>query len=254
MTGFSIHEPRTYRDFGPTDRFEAFRVVVETSDLYVRAYKPLQAETERLIRTCRAQIEDAIARRPVFLKSLVPLEDDPVDAPIVHRMIRAGKKAGTGPMAAVAGAVAEFVGQGLLARSGELIIENGGDVFLKVAHPIVVGILAGKSSLSGRLGIRVEPTGLPLGVCTSSGTVGPSLSSGKAEAATIISRDVVLADAVATAMGNRISHPRDLKGAVEWAMQVEGVDGALAVTGEVIAALGNLELVPLAEREKEVKP
>lgn len=228
--------------------------MVETSDLYVRAHKPLEGETEGLVRTCRAQIEDAIARRPVFLKSLVPLEEDPGDAPIVHRMIQAGKKAGTGPMAAVAGAVAEFVGQGLLAWSRELIIENGGDVFLKVAHPIVVGILAGTSSLSGRLGIRVEPTGLPLGVCTSSGTVGPSMSAGRAEAATIISRDVILADAVATAMGNRIAHPRDLKNAVEWAMKVKGVDGALAVTGEVIAALGNLELVPLAEREKEVKP
>jgi len=245
MESLTGYEPRTYRDFDESDGFKAFRVVVETSDLYVKALCSLEKETEALIKKYRAQIEWAIERRPEFLTSLKPLEEDSADSPIVARMIGAGRKAGTGPMAAVAGAVAEFVGQELLQRSPEVIIENGGDIFLKVARPIVVGIFAGNSRLSGRFGIQVQPTVLPIGICTSSGRVGPSLSLGVSDAATIISKDTALADAVATAMGNRIRSDRDLKAAVEWAMTIPGVGGALAALGDKMAILGDLELAPL---------
>ncbi|MCA1961413.1 MAG: UPF0280 family protein [Desulfomonile sp.] len=245
MSMVDLAEPRTYRDFGPSNRFVAFRVAVETSDLYVKAHSFLDSETERLIRVARSLVEDAIARRPEFLKSLGPLDDDPGDAPIAARMVSAGRKAGTGPMAAVAGAVAEFVGLRLLELSPEVIVENGGDIFLRIDHPIVMGIFAGESPFSNRIGLKVYPSVLPVGVCTSSATVGPSYSAGRADAATIISRDTILADAVATALGNRVTAPRDLKTAVEWALTVPGVDGALAIIGDKIAAMGDVELVTL---------
>jgi uncharacterized protein len=241
-----IYEPRAYRDFGEDGRFKTFRVVVETSDLYVKALSSLEKETESLVRKCRSQVEEAIARRPEFLKSLTPLDEDPADAPVARAMIRAAKKAGTGPMAAVAGAVAEFVGRALLELSPEVIIENGGDIFLMVARPTVVGLFAGDSPFTGRVGLNVAPTPLPLGICTSSSTVGPSLSFGKSDAAVVVSRDVSLADAVASGLGNRVQQPRDLKEAVEWAMTIPGVDGALAVLGDSFAALGDIELVPMA--------
>jgi uncharacterized protein len=239
-----ISEPRTYRDFAEQGRFRAFRAVVETSDLYVRALLPLERETESLIRDARSQIEAAIARRPEFLTGLSPIPEDLRDGPVALNMIRAGRKAGTGPMAAVAGAVAEFVGRGLLERSPEVMIENGGDIFVHTAHPAVVGIFAGTSPLSGRMGLRIEATPVPLGICTSSGTVGPSMSFGIADAATIVSRDVPLADAAATALGNMIQGPSDLKKAVESAMRIPGVLGALAIIGEHLAAVGEIELVP----------
>jgi hypothetical protein len=131
--------------------------------------------------------------------------------------------------------------------SSEVIIENGGDIFLKVDRPVTIGLFAGNSPFSGRIGIRIESTPISLGICTSSRTVGPSLSLGMADAATIISRDVALADAVATGVGNRVHKPGDLKGAVEWAMKVPGVDGALAILGDKFAVLGDIELVPLPE-------
>lgn len=243
----TLYEPRTYRDQEDTDRFKTFWVVIETSDLYVKAHSSLEKETEALIRECRAQIKWAIERRPDFLKSLIPVEEDPGDSPVVLAMVRAGQKAGTGPMAAVAGAVAEFVGKGLLDLSPEVIVENGGDIFLKIDRPVTIGLFAGNSPFSGRVGIRMESTPIPLGICTSSGTVGPSLSLGVADAATIISHDVPLADAVATGVGNRVHRPEDLKEAVEWGMKVPGVLGALAILGEKIAALGDIELVPLPE-------
>jgi ApbE superfamily uncharacterized protein (UPF0280 family) len=237
-------EPRTYREFDEAGRFKTFRVVVEQSDLYVKALASLERQTEELIRRCRADIEAAIARRPEFLTSLEPLEGDPADAPVALKMIRAGKKAGVGPMAAVAGAVAEYVGRSLLPLSPELIIENGGDIFLMVAQPVIVGMYAGKSPLNGKFGIRVEATPMPVGVCTSSAKIGPSLSLGKVDCATIVARDVGLADAVATGLGNRIQRPGDLTPALEWALSIPGVDGALAVLDDKLAALGDIELVP----------
>ncbi len=242
-----IYEPRTYRDFQDTGRFKAFRVVVETSDLYVKALTALEQETDELIRSAREQIAHAIGRRPEFLRSLDPVEEYPSDSPLVVQMVRAAKKAEVGPMAAVAGAVAEFVGRGLLTWSAEVMIENGGDIFIQVAEPVIVGIYAGASPFSGRLGLRIGPTVIPVGICTSAATVGPSLSLGKADAATVISPDTALADAVASGVGNRVQSASDLAAAVKWAMEIPGVSGALAIIGDKIAAQGNVELVPVQQ-------
>jgi uncharacterized protein len=238
-------QPRTYRAYHDDGRFCTFRVTVETSDLYVKALKRLDRETERLVRDCRGEIKEAIVRRPEFLTSLSPLDEDPKDSPVVVSMIRAGRKAGTGPMAAVAGAVAEFVGRALLEMSPEIIIENGGDIFAQIRGPLTCGIFAGNSPFSQRLGIRISDSLLPISVCTSSGSVGPSRSFGRADAAVVFSNSASLADAVATAMGNRIGHHRDLREAVEWAMSIKGVKGAVGVLHDHMAALGDLELVPI---------
>lgn len=245
MDSILEYQPRTYRNYNSDDRFCTFRVTVETSDLYVKALKRLDQKTERLVRECRSQIEEAIARRPDFLTSLSPLDEHQQDSAVVLNMIRAARRAGTGPMAAVAGAVAEFVGRGLLEVSPEIIIENGGDIFAKIDGPLTCGVFAGNSPFSQRTGIRIAETPLPVSVCTSSGSVGPSRSLGRADAAVVLSNSGALADAVATAMGNRIRRPSDLRGAVEWAMRIKGVKGAVAVLNDQMAALGNLELVPI---------
>ena len=117
----------------------------------------------------------------------------------MKQMIEAGQKAGVGPMAAVAGAIAECVGRELLAFSPEIIIENGGDIYLKCLKKRVVGIFAGKSPLTGKIGLEIDAKDTPLGVCTSSGTVSHSLSFGKADAAVAIAPSATLADAAATA-------------------------------------------------------
>ena len=122
MTDRIVFQPRSYRDFDSTAVFTTFRVVVETSDLYVKALTNLEMETEQLVRECRSRIEAAIARRPEFLTSLEPLADDSADSAAAARMVRAGRKAGTGPMAAVAGEVAEYVGKRLLEKSAEVIV------------------------------------------------------------------------------------------------------------------------------------
>ncbi len=246
------YQPRTYRDYTETGRFHTFRVTVETSDLYVKALARLEHETEELIKECRSQIQAAISRRPLFLTSLEPIPVDPRDGPVPIRMIKAAAKAGTGPMAAVAGAVAEFVGRRLTERSPEVIIENGGDIFAHLHTCFVCGLYAGRSPFSNKLGFKIDPKGLPVGVCTSSGTVGPSRSFGKADAAVVISHDTTLADAVATALGNRIQGFTDLRKGVEWAMKIEGVRGAVAVLRDKMAVLGDIELIPLTHTDQDI--
>jgi len=160
----------------------------------------------------------------------------------VIEMVRAANSAGVGPMAAVAGVVAEKVGHFLLEEAEEVIVENGGDLFLKVNEPVSVGVFAGASSLSGRLALQIDPGQTPLGVCTSSGTVGPSFSFGRADAAVALSPSAALADAAATALGNRVRSEEDLEQAIAYASQVEGLTGALLIIGDKIAAWGNLTL------------
>lgn len=157
-------------------------------------------------------------------------------------MCSAANKAGTGPMSAVAGALAEAVGFFLLDSIPEVIVENGGDIFLKVLNTVHVGVYAGKSPLHGRLALKIDPGTTPLGVCTSSGTVGPSLSFGRADAAVVISPSTALADAVATALGNRVNDKSDLEKALEFVRSIEGVSGAVVIAGESVAACGNIEL------------
>lgn len=241
-----MEEPRLYRNFGPEDDFRSFRVTVDTSDLYVKALSSLEAETEGLIRECRSLIERSIERRPEFLKSLTPIETSPGESVVTTRMILAGRKAGVGPMAAVAGAVAEYVGRGLMNLSDEVMIENGGDLFVFVKRDIVVGVHAGSSPFSEKIGLKIEPTAIPVGISTSSGRVGPSRSFGKADAATVLSHDPTLADAVATALGNRISGTDDLGPACQWAMSIDGITGCLAILDDKMAALGKISLVPVS--------
>ena len=150
-----------------------------------------------------------------------------------------------GPMAAVAGAIAELVGRELLRFSPEVIVENGGDIFLCSSQRRRVGIFAGPSPFSNRIAIEVESAGKPLGVCTSAGTVGHSISFGRADAACVISRDAALADAAATAVGNLVQSEEDIPRAIEFARSVEGVIGAVVIKGKHMGAWGEIEVVPI---------
>jgi len=150
-------------------------------------------------------------------------------------------------MAAVAGAIAECVGEDLLGFSPEVIVENGGDIFLSCARETRVGIFAASSPLSLRLGLVVPPAGHPWGVCTSSGTVGPSLSFGRADAVCILSPSASLADAAATAVGNLVSTPDDLEEGLQRAKAIEGVSGAVIILGEKLAVWGEVELIEIKD-------
>lgn len=238
-------EQRFYRDYRPAPAGRVpFRVQVETTDLYLRADRDLSTAALAAVRRARGWLKAHIATCPDFATALQPLEAPPgALPPLVGRMYAAGRAAGVGPMAAVAGAVAEQVGTELRALSGEVLVENGGDLYLDLRKDATVGLYAGTSPFSGRIGLRIGAAATPLAVCTSSGTVGPSLSFGVADAAVAVAGDAALADAVATALGNHVRRLQDLEPAVSWALSIPGVLGAVAVMGARLAVRGEVELV-----------
>ena len=240
-----MYEERTYRNLVKTDDLVNFEVIVKETDLLVRAKRDLSRETRESVLTYRYQLETYIASNPEFEKSLVPFNEDPYAPIIVQEMIRTSRLANVGPMAAVAGAVAEFVSRDLLKQSEEIIIENGGDIYLATSRERTIGIYAGDSPLSLKVGILIQPKDSPLGICTSSGTVGPSLSFGKADAICILSKSAALADAAATAVGNRVKEKKDIESGLERGKAIEGVLGTLIIIGDRMGIWGNIRLVYL---------
>jgi len=239
------HQEHTYRRLVNRGQLVSFRVTVKETDVLIHADRPLEDITKELILKYRGYIEAYIQQHPEFAKTLRPWRISGPAPLIVKDMAAAGEKAGVGPMAAVAGAVAEHVGRELLAHSKEVIVENGGDVFLKTSGPVTTGIFAGSSPLSLRIGLRIDPMSKPLAVCTSSGTVGHSTSMGKADAVCVVSGSCSLADAAATSIGNRVESKEDIQQALDFGQQLEGVTGVIVIIGDAIGMWGELEVVPL---------
>ncbi len=240
-----MYEERTYRNLVKTDDLVKFEVIVKETDLLVRADRDLSSETRESILKYRHQLETYIAANPEFQESLSPVKNAPHAPGIVREMLRTSRLADVGPMAAVAGAIAESVARDLLPLSREVIIENGGDIYLVTSKERAVSIYAGTSPFSHKLGILIEPGETPLGVCTSSGTVGPSLSFGKADAVCILSKSAALADAAATAVGNVVKEKKDIELGLERGKEIEGVLGIVIIVGEKIGVWGNVKLIRL---------
>jgi hypothetical protein len=236
---------RTYRTRMARPGLTGFQVRVHQTDLMILAARDLgQLATDVVFRE-RRRLEHYIAAHPGFLESLAPWPADRLAPRLVQAMIRAGSQADVGPMAAVAGAIAQAVGRELLQHSLEVIVENGGDIFLKISTPATLALYAGPSPLSLKIGLLIPAEQTPLGVCTSSGTVGHSLSLGKADAACVLAPDAALADAAATALGNRIKTPGDIPGALDWLAGIPGVLGGVVIVGDKLGAWGEVQLQPV---------
>jgi uncharacterized protein len=224
----------------------SFQVRYRETDLWIRALKNLEKEASETVLNCRSQLERYIAGHPSFLTSLAPLPDDPLAPPLVREMLAAAAAAEVGPMASVAGAIAQAVALALKPLTASIAVENGGDCYLDLQEETVVGIFAGPGSpFSGRIGLRFAAERFPLGICTSSGTVGHSLSFGKADAVTVVSKNAALADAAATRLGNMVSAPADIASALGLAPTLTGVEGVLIAIRDKMGLWGDLELVRL---------
>jgi ApbE superfamily uncharacterized protein (UPF0280 family) len=240
-----MYEERTYRNLVKTEDLVKFEVIVKETDLLVQAQRDLSKETRESVLKYRQQIEAYIEANPEFQRSLIPLKEDPYASEIVREMIRTSRLAHVGPMAAVAGAMAESVSKELFKFSEEVIVENGGDIYLATSRERTIGIYAGDSPLSFKIGIVIGPEDSPLGVCTSSGTVGHSLSFGKTDAVSVLSKSAALADAVATSVGNMVKEKKDIELGLERGKEIEGVLGVLIILGEKMGVWGNVKLARL---------
>jgi len=237
------YKERNYRDLVEGKDLVSFQVKEEESDLYIRANQKLASYARQLLIIYRGQIESYINSHPLFKKTLLPYPQDEEAPEIIYSMIQVTRLCKVGPMAAVAGAIAEFVGKELLNYSSEVIVENGGDIFIKSNKVRKVSIFAGRSPFSQRIILKIGAQENYIGICTSSGTVGPSLSFGKADAVTVISDSVLLADAVATSVGNIIKSEKDIPEALVYARKIKGIKGVVIIKDDKMGLWGDINFV-----------
>lgn len=227
------------------EKLKSYEVKYRESDLFIKS----EEDFSGLVLDMLSEIhEDIISYSLVDQKFLDALEYYETDIPkphVVSIMFRAAKCFNVGPMAAVAGAVSQLIGEKLSKRSNTVIIENGGDLFIKSDSPIIVGVFAGESPFSGKIGINVDPTPYGyVGICTSSGTVGPSKSFGIADAVVILAKDAATADAGATALGNLVRKKTDIKKLLKDFVDKHDLLGGMIIRGKELSAFG-VELVPM---------
>jgi ApbE superfamily uncharacterized protein (UPF0280 family) len=239
-----MHEPRFYRSWTRDTDLVSFGVTVKETDLFVRARRNLRRKALKTVTKYRSSLEQYVEGHPDFLNALEPVEVADSAPQIAKVMAEAAARVGVGPMASVAGAIAEFVGRELLPFSREVIVENGGDIFLRTQKTRRIGLYAGEESpFTGKIALEIQPQETPLGVCTSSGTVGHSLSLGKADACIVLAPSTALADAAATAIGNLIQKASDVARGIDFAKGISGLTAVLILKGEHMGIWGQARVV-----------
>jgi uncharacterized protein len=241
-TGFG---ERFYRDISRPADLVCYEVRYKETDLFCCTGHDLADLIKDRVLAYRYQLEEYIGTNPLFHESLVPIGDDPVAPPIVREMIRASAAVGVGPMATVAGAISEYIGRDISGLTQDFIIENGGDIYLRTSVDRVIQIHAGRSPFSEHIGIRIPPSALPRGVCTSSATVGHSLSFGKADAVCILGESSLFSDGLATYLGNIVKKKDDIARAIEEGQKFSGVTAVLIILGDQLGAWGELDIVEM---------
>jgi ApbE superfamily uncharacterized protein (UPF0280 family) len=245
----NTYENRTYRTQFNVSRFQSFEVKYLETDLWIgidsSSFKIEMKEIALAkIKELRTRLDEYIITEPYFKKSLNPFqpaENAPKEA---KEMAVAAEKAGIGPMSAVAGLFAREVGETLLQNFSieEMVIENGGDIFVLLKNELILSVFAGESPLSERIGLAIPAENNKLGICTSARTVGPSLSFGKADAVVVICEDVLLADAFATAFGNKVKSPNDVEKVINLSEKYPEILSMLIVCEDKIGVRGDFEM------------
>ena len=232
-----------------------FPVVYRETDLWigvdVRSFSAgLPGKVLKKVTLWRNELDAYIEKHLDFFHSLSPVPVHATAPPLAHIMGNAAAQARVGPMASVAGAFAQAVGEYLrnTLHVDEVIVENGGDIYLDTRQNARIGIYAGSSPLSGKLALRIPRSSMPLGVCTSAGTVGPSLSLGQTDATVTLCHSAALADAYATTLGNLVKTPPDMEQALAMAQKLPDLLGCVIIIEDMLGAWGDVELSPVSAK------
>ena len=223
-----MSQKRTYRNF--THKEAVFRICCNRFD----------AVTEEILHQ-RCILDDYIKSHPAFRDSFEPIELLDVAPEVAKRMARAARLVGVGPMAAVAGAMAQCAAEAAMkAGAEEVIVENGGDIYLQASEPVIISLNTGTTELSNRIAFSLQPSDTPISICSSSGQMGHSKSLGKCDLATVVAKDAALADAAATQAANHVKAEEDVNPALQRIAAIEGIDGVLIVKNDRIGLAGKL--------------
>ena len=243
------YQPRTYRrEFNP-ERFASFTVQYLETDLWIGVdhpsfHKEIAEQALKELIKLRKQTEQYIFKHPVFKESLQPIEAEPGAPDTIRAMTEAGFRTQTGPMASVAGLFAHCIGEKIRHhfKVKELVIENGGDFYLFLQEDLLMTVYAGESPLSEKIGVIIPARETPCGVCTSSGTVGPSLSFGNADAVMVACFSPELADGWATALANRVKSPSDIETVLKYSEQFPEILSLVIICEDKTGIRGNFEV------------
>lgn len=201
----------------------------------------------------RQELKLYIMRNEDFLLSLEPVIVE--DAPLIVRMMaRASGRADVGPMAAVAGSIAQLSMLYLTGKGAKTaIVDNGGDISIKSHKDVVVGLYAVNSSLSGNIGFKLKHEKTPTGVCTSSGMVGHSISFGRADSVTVFADESSTADALATSIANEVKGKLDSDAVGNGLAKADDYShyfrGALVIVGESAGFIGKIPQIIKTEKK-----
>lgn len=252
------------------NRITREKITIGETDLVLKT-DLIEHELPNFILNQRFELKSYMRKNPNFLTSYEPvIVGNPYDGSndqssfrkscfdepplIVRLMARAGIRAEVGPMAAVAGTISQL-SMGFIVENGAkyVIVDNGGDVALNTDQDVVVGLYAGESSLSGELGFKIKFGKTPMGICTSSGTVGHSISFGRSDSVTVFADEASTADALATSIGNASLGEKDhdavqrsLERAEDFRKSMRGV---LVVVGESAGTLGKIPKLVQTDRK-----
>jgi ApbE superfamily uncharacterized protein (UPF0280 family) len=243
-----MYRKRFYRNYSYNNLLCRFEVKHFESDLLIWADTDLSCIAHKVLVDFHTQISEYIRQNPDFAVSLEPLPFDPESPAIIQAMFLAASAADVGPMAAVAGAIAEAVGRVLMEKSEEVIVENGGDIFIAAKKVKKIGIYAGIGNAYNQLVLKIDPKKTPCGICTSSGKVGHSLSFGNSSATVVICDICAQADSLATFLANMIKTDDDLSIAVKKAREFPQIKGIIALTSSKLTAYGDIQFDILDNR------
>ncbi|MBU0693830.1 MAG: UPF0280 family protein [Candidatus Omnitrophica bacterium] len=236
-----MYEERFYRNAV----FSKFSLEIshKESDLFISTNTKIDKElTLRILRKYYQEIEDYIKATPLFLTSLSPLEHDEAAPPIVKEMIESSHSTKIGPFSSVSGAIAQYVGKDLLNYTDEVIVENGGDIFLKINEDKRVGVYLGEKFQVANLLLRIKRRDNSFGIASSSSCIGHSLNFGQADLVTIVAHDPIIADGFATSLSNRIKKQKDAKETLAMAKKDPLIEGLLIALEGKIFLWGQIEI------------
>lgn len=215
---------------------------IKESQCTAIADKPECIQTAKnSIKHHRRKLKAYTKTNPNFFHTLkpFPVPEEPLVAKL---MAEAAEKADVGPMAAVAGVMADLAVKDMLHAGCKVaVVENGGEISAVSNQPIDVAVAAGDAPLSKRFGFRL--TEFPIGVATSSGRFSHAFSFGDAEAATVFCKNAGLADAAATAVCNVVKgedNQAAIQAGINKALSIKGVEGTLIVYKGLTGTAGKI--------------
>lgn len=238
-----MYEERFYRNLCNLDY--SFEICFNESDLFIWSDKKIDKDIAYdILKKHYLTIEEYIKNNPAFLNSLSPLPYKKDLPSIIKDMLKSSRIANVGPFASVAGAIAEYVGKDLLNYTEQLIVENGGDIFLKINEDKRIGVYLGKHfdvSLDTII-LKIKKKDKPFGIASSSAFIGHSLNFGNADLLTVITKDAILADAFATALSNRIKKASDVDAVLKYVKNNPLIEAILIAFNNKLYIWGDIEI------------